>query len=275
MAGRMKQLQLNMYLRRHPNKKRKNVTDTAKKERDRGMMEKEITIIGAKEPVASNAKLKEVHMAETETAPVIPDVQDDYLIAQIDEFRVKAQQLQQLLHTKEEKAKELQQVVNERASKAAELQQIVSERQKKADGITLEVSRQIDGLVDKVDSKMDEIEQSFEERCKKSEEEAERRLETTNKAISDMTEQFAEVKLVSEKIDTVKAELSDKIHTESVQSYRNTQELIKGIDERLDKVDVIEQGVHSVRKMTVAVIAITVIDLIGIAAAVVISLGIF
>ena len=75
---------------------------------------------------------------------------DDFLLAQIDEFREKAQQLQEILATKESKAQELQTIVKEREMKADELQQILDERQEKADGITAEVAKQIDILIDRV-----------------------------------------------------------------------------------------------------------------------------
>ena len=86
---------------------------------------------------------------------------DDFLLAQIDEFREKAQQLQEILATKESKAQELQTIVKERELKADELQQILDERQEKADGITAEVAKQIDILIDRVNAKMQEIQQNM------------------------------------------------------------------------------------------------------------------
>lgn len=86
---------------------------------------------------------------------------DDFLLAQIDEFREKAQRLQEMLNTKESKAQELQSIVEERESKAEELQQILDERQEKADGITAVVAKQIDVLIEKVNAKMQEIEASM------------------------------------------------------------------------------------------------------------------
>ena len=46
---------------------------------------------------------------------------EDFLLNQIDEFREKAQQLQDLLITKEHKAMELQDIVKERETKANDL----------------------------------------------------------------------------------------------------------------------------------------------------------
>ena len=86
---------------------------------------------------------------------------DDFLITQIGEFREKAKRLQEMLNTKETKAKELSSIVEEREAKADELQQILDERQAKADGITAQVAKQIDVLIESVHEKMAEIESSM------------------------------------------------------------------------------------------------------------------
>ncbi len=238
----------------------------------------------------------------------LAEVQDDFLLARIDEFREKAQQLQQLLRTKEEKAEELQQIVNERSDKAEELQQIVNERQEKADGITAEVAKQINNMADKVDAKLDALDQSMARMQRASEAAANTRAQETNRAILQITEQFGEVKQVSDKLDemknelsdkldttkdtisskldetknelvekhdTAKSELSDKIHTESVQSYRNTQELIKNIDNHLNKMDDLDKKISSTKSLSTTIVVLTILDILGVAAAVVLSLGIF
>jgi chromosome segregation ATPase len=352
MFDLFRQLQLHKGTRLHPRKEKKNTYLTRLEKKGIGgnmeNQEKEITIIGAKEPMrqAANEAVKpEVDLEETtehETAeasaetlrPIVfqnpdnqktPDSdtsrtepQDDFLLSQIDEFRVKAQQLQQLLRVKEDKAKELQQLVNERTDKAEELQQIVNERQEKADGITAEVARQINGMVEKVDARLEDVDEHLDTmsrtmsdqvggklesvhrtlnakldeqaaqsavrlasvdeslaRLHQETEAADRRAQETGKTIDAMSGQLQEVREAAERLDTIKAELSDKIHTESVQSYRNTQELIRAVDERLNKIDMIEKGVHSVKNMSAAIVVLTVIDLLGVAAAVVLSLGLF
>ena len=67
---------------------------------------------------------------------------EDFLLSQIDEFREKAKQLQDLLAAKENKVQELQSIVNEREGKAEEWQHILVERQEEADKIvTLGISQ--------------------------------------------------------------------------------------------------------------------------------------
>lgn len=266
-------------------------------------------VMGAKEPTLETAAQKGAFDRESQMDDAqFTEVQDDFLLARIDEFREKAQQLQQLLRTKEERAEELQQIVNERSDKAEELQQIVNERQEKADGITAEVAKQINHMADKVDAKLDALDQSMARMQKASEVAANTRAQETNRAILQITEQFGEVKQVSDKLDevkselsdkldttkdtissklddtknelaekqdTAKSELSDKIHTESVQSYRNTQELIKNIDNHLNKMDDLDKKISSTKSLSTTIVVLTILDILGVAAAVVLSLGIF
>ena len=102
---------------------------------------------------------------------------EDYLLTQIDEFRAKAQQLQTLLLTKESKVQELQEIVDEREVKAKELEHLLGERQKKADGITAEVSMQIDNLINKVTEKMEAIGASIGQGLQEGQKINERQLE--------------------------------------------------------------------------------------------------
>ena len=53
-------------------------------------------------------------------------------------------------------------IVDEREIKARELEHILTERQRKADGITEEMTKQIDSLIGKVSAKMDEIGSSLD-----------------------------------------------------------------------------------------------------------------
>ena len=65
------------------------------------------------------------------------------------------------LLSKESKVKELQTIVAEREDKAEELQHILDERQEKADGITAEVSKQINRMIEQVSEKMEELQASM------------------------------------------------------------------------------------------------------------------
>ncbi len=194
---------------------------------------------------------------------------EDYLLTQIDEFREKAKQLQDLLLSKESKVMELQNIVDEREVKAKELELILDERQRKADGITAEVAKQIDDLIGKVTAKMDELGVSIEGNLAEGQKISAEQME-------ELKETFA---TVNEQLETLKTELSEKVHSENVRSFRNISDLFKSMDEKVDSIQksntVLESKVKAVHKCTIALIVLTVINMLGIIACVLLGLGIF
>ncbi|MBQ8625556.1 MAG: hypothetical protein IJ419_05305 [Agathobacter sp.] len=194
---------------------------------------------------------------------------EDLLLNQIDEFREKAQQLQDLLLSKESKVAELQNIVDEREGKAKELEYILSERQRKADGITEEMTKQIDTLIGKVSAKMDEIGTSINETVGK---ELSDNRELNEKQITELKELLASI---TPQLETIKTELSDKVHTENVKCYRNISDLFKSMEDKLDKVNDVEQKVNSVQKCTIAIIILAVINMLGLTALALYELGVF
>lgn len=194
---------------------------------------------------------------------------EDYLLTQIDEFREKAQQLQDLLLSKESKVMELQTIVDEREGKARELEDILNERQRKADGITAEVAKQIDDLIEKVTAKMDEIGVSIGKDVKEGQKISAEQME-------ELKETFA---TVNAQLDVLKGELSEKVHTENVKCYRNISDLFKDMDEKIGFIQEEEQKVDkkisSLHKGITALIVLTVINMIGLIAVVLMELGVF
>ena len=210
---------------------------------------------------------------------------EDYLLKQIDEFRAKAQQLQTLLLTKESKVQELQEIVDEREIKAKELEYILDERQKKADGITEEVTKQIDSLIDKVSEKMEAIGASLGKELQDGQKINERQLEELKDTLGVLNgQQMEEIKgalgslsaqqaeelknALSElnaQLEVVKSDLSDKVHSENVQCYRNLADILKSVEEKLDKANELEKKVISVHKCTIAIIVLSVINMLGLA----------
>ena len=220
---------------------------------------------------------------------------EDYLLTQIDEFRAKAQQLQNLLITKESKVQELQEIVDEREIKAKELEYILDERQKKADGITEEVTKQIDSLIDKVAQKMEAIGASIGKELQDGQKINERQLEELKNTLGDLNgQQLEEIKgalgslseqqaeelknALSElnaQLEVVKSDLSDKVHSENVQCYRNLADLLKSVETKLDKANEIEKKVISVHKCTIAIIVFSVINMLGLIGLALCELGVF
>ena len=220
---------------------------------------------------------------------------EDYLLTQIDEFRAKAQQLQSLLLTKESKVQELQEIVDEREIKAKELEYILDERQRKADGITEEVTKQIDSLIDKVAEKMEAIGASLGKELQDGQKINERQLEELKDtlgvlngqqleeikgALGSLSEQQAEelknaLSELNAQLEVVKSDLSDKVHSENVQCYRNLADILKSVEAKLDKANELEKKVDAVHKCTLIIIVISVINMMGLVGLALYELGIF
>ena len=208
---------------------------------------------------------------------------EDYLLNQIDEFREKAQQLQELLLSKESKVAELQNIVDEREGKAKELESILTERQKKADGITEEMTKQIDSLIGKVTEKMDAIGISINESMNASlnasvsavGREITESRQLSEKQIEELQELKDLLATITPQLETVKAELSDKVHTENVKCYRNISDLFKSMEDKMDKMEEIQKSVGSVHKCAIAIIVFTILNMLGLGALALYELGVF
>lgn len=214
----------------------------------------------------SNSNVRRVRRMSSTDERIQKEVaKEDFLLNQIDEFREKAQQLQDLLLTKESKAEELSELVSQREHKANDLQNILNERQKKADEITLEVERQIDALIKKVSDKMDEIEGSLSKNVadgqKANEEQALKVYESLGQIQNSLLD--------------MKNEVNEKIHSENVKCYRNIQDLFKGIEDKLDGINMINDKVKGVKGITVFTMIICLFNFFGLIAFALYSLGIF
>ena len=220
---------------------------------------------------------------------------EDYLLAQIDEFRAKAQMLQNLMITKESKVQELQEIVDEREIKAKELEHLLGERQKKADGITEEVTKQIDSLIDKVTEKMEAIGASLGKELKDGQKINERQLEELKDtlgvlngqqleeikgALGSLSEQQAEdlrnaLSELNSQLEVVKSDLSDKVHSENVQCYRNLADLLKSVEAKLDKANELEKKVDEVHKCTKTIVVLSIVNIVGLLGLALYELGVF
>lgn len=201
---------------------------------------------------------------------------EDLLLSQIDEFREKAQQLQSLLLSKESKVAELQNIVDEREGKAKELENILSERQKQADCISEEMTKQIDSLIGKVSAKMDEIGNSITSSVNESVgKELTESRQLTQKQMEELNELRELLETITPQLETVKAELSDKIHSENVKCYRNILDLFKSMEEKMETVDELSIGVSGLQKSSIAIIVLAAMNMLGLITFALYELGVF
>lgn len=156
---------------------------------------------------------------------------EDFLMRQIDEFRDKAKQLQLLLKAKEHQVNELESMVNDREAKAVELEELLQVRKSEADQLVTETSIQIQQMIQALDRQMEQFNASVGDQ------------------VQGVNAQFGEkVQSLEEKLDAIKADICDKVHTEDVKCYRNMKSLIEGQDEKFNKVKLSEESLTSIRK---------------------------
>ena len=244
----------------------KAATQKAHKTASRPVYKAENTVLKTEGPKEANAVKTVVVDRTIKRERIVNNVaREDYLLNQIDEFRERAQKLQDLLLSKESKVEELQNIVDEREGKAKELQEILDERQRKADGITEEMNKQIDNLIEKVTAKMSEIEASMSEDLADGRKISEEQATQMKESLAALTTQ----------LEALKADLSEKIHSENVKCYRNVADLLKGLEDKMDKVSVVEKRVGAVHKCVIAVIIMTAINMIGLTVFALFQLGAF
>lgn len=245
---------------------------------------------------------------ESERTPAKVE-KEDFLLSQIDEFREKARQLQELLFSKESKVQELQSLVNEREDKAQELEQILTERQEQADLIMKDFNKKVDELSEKVTNKMADIEVSISNQVSEvknasmAQLEANRRLNedqiAANKKLSEdqlaTNKQFLEEQAIANKklsegqiaevkqlldnaaaqLESIKTDLSEKVHSENVKCYRNIQDLFNEFDSKIEKMDGMEKTIGSIRGYMKCLTWFSIVNFVVLIAFVLYSLGVF
>lgn len=251
--------------------------------------------ISANRHTAADHPVKEITVPKEKVATVGEELErtrtkvekEDFLLSQIDEFREKAKQLQDLLASKESKAQELQSLVKEREDKAQQLEQILAARQEEADLIRKDFNKKVDELSDKVTNKMTDIEASIsnqvlevknvslaqlEENRKLSEEQIE-----ANKKLGES--QVSEVKQLLDhattQLESIKTDLSEKVHNENVKCYRNIQDLFSEFDSKIEKMDEMEKSVGSIRGYVKCLTWFSMINFVLLIAFILYSLGVF
>lgn len=168
---------------------------------------------------------------------------DDFLLKQIDEFRENAKQLQDLINTKETKVRELQLLVDAREAKANKLKLELDRRQKEADSLVGNVEEQVDKLIKNIEVQQDE------------------NTEEIKNVLDGVTQ---EVGKLAKDLDDAHSEISEKIHTENVKCYRNIQGLMDEFSEKMEKVDLAEDSMKSIKRFFGWTIGLLIVNFAGI-----------
>ena len=190
---------------------------------------------------------------------------EDLLLTEIDAFRNKAKQLQDLITAKEQKAAELEALVKEKESINVRLQEELNRKQEEADSLVADVETQVDRMMQVVKNNMDQLEIDIKGQVDNNQES----YETHNRNLQDT------LRDVSAGLDSIQNELSEKTHSESVHLYRLIQDLLKEHDKSEEQSYVAFQQFSSLKRRLTAVIVLIIITMGVSVTALILSLGIF
>lgn len=103
-----------------------------------------------------------------------------------------------------------------------QLQEELAKKQAEADGIAADVETQVDRMMQTLRGSVDDLEQRIQQQVADNQENAAVQTQAVKDTLEDMTSG----------LDAIKGELSEKVHSENVQQYRNIQDLLKELDNR-------------------------------------------
>jgi len=247
-----------------PNKKKYKAVKIHRNEREYSKMDNLNNIVN--EEVNMEVTAEEIAETNVDKKAI---AENSFLLAQIDEFREKAKQLQELMFAREKKAKELQNIVDEKDAKAKELEDELVEKQRIASGITETIEAKIDNLIEKIQEKLSEVETKLDKRAA-DDTKIEDAVSSLNESMDKMKEELSDsMSKMKEELDDsmskMKSEIDDKIHMEDILCYRNMQTLIEETDKKIDslssKIDEVGKVKASVNRLTFLII----LNIIGVA----------
>ncbi len=189
---------------------------------------------------------------------------EDLLIAEIDAFRDKATKLQRLISEKENKAAELEALVLEKEATNIRLQEELNRKQQEADSLVSDVETQVDRMMQTVKSNMDQLGIDIKDQVEGNQE----AYETQHKSLQESLSQ------VSDYLDSVSSELSEKTHSESVHLYRLIQDLLKEYDKSEEQANTAIAHYKSLKSISIVLIVLLVLTLGVSVVSLLISLGI-
>jgi len=145
------------------------------------------------------------------------------------------------------------------------LKSVVQRKQQEADSLVADVETQVDRMMQVVKNNMDQLEIDIKGQVNENQ----GTYEAHNKNLQDT------LKSVSDGLDTIQNELSEKTHSESVHLYRLIQDLLKEHDSSEEQATKAVEHYSSLKKLSVGVIVLLVFTLGVSIASLIISLGIF
>ena len=119
-----------------------------------------------------------------------------------------------------------------------------------------ERAKQLQSLLDSRETEAQELQTLVDERQEKA------------KELKDSLAQ------IEEQLTTAKTEISEKVHTENVKCYRNISDLFRSMDERLDKLTVMESRMHPGRIFSLMGMILGIVNLVVLLLVLLVSVGV-
>lgn len=212
---------------------------------------------------------------------------EDFLLKQIDEFREKAKQLQELLISKESKVVELQSIVEEREEvaeqlqeEAEQLQDVLNERKEAAEGLLGDVQSHMRSMMEQVERKLNDLAEKIaadvNETTGRTAEQTAEQTAVIKSALEDISTQLDQITFeeITKQLDQMKLELAEKIHTEDVKCYRNMAKLVEEQTVKIEENDALEEAVGGIKGYVKVIIGISVVNSVALVVLILYSLGI-
>ena len=98
------------------------------------------------------------------------------------------------------------------------------------------------------------------------------RLQQFEQMLAALQEQY---RSTVQQLEQLKAELSEKIHSENVKCFRNIQDIFKSMGDKIDKVSEVDRSVKTVHTFVVTTMIFTIINTVGALVTILALLGVF
>lgn len=156
----------------------------------------------------------------------------------VSETRRKAEEWRRVLAARERRLKELEKQIEQKEERVRELERLIAGQQltkKQARELSNTQLREMSRLLDeRLDNLGSSLRQHFDE---------------TDEAESIRYAEFAEqIEQLKKNQEDGRRELAERTHEESVQSFQNVKELIKGTDAKLYDMDLSQKSLKAIRK---------------------------
>ncbi len=209
-------------------------------------------------------KMKKYASKSKERKPTALD-RDDILIKQIDEFKVKARQLQEMLQTREGRVHELQSVVHTKEERVQELEKELSRKKNEANYVSEELNRNIQMVIEKMDLFMQSMGERLSTEVQESLDESKSLLSTIDQTMQN----------INISVEGMKKDISENIHDENVRNYRNVQMVIVDLEKKMVQKEDHDKDVKSLKTILQCTTWVAVVNFIVLVAYILYQLKVF